>query len=194
MRCFEINEIFEIFENRRENLGELEKHVIECPECKKNYERIKEFFEAKEIEVPYEVKIRVKRKVFERVKRKERLKFLLIPSLLALFSVFLLVFIFMNRGRERILVFSPESEAVLTPEEVLFAFKIKDTKGLRIYIDDLDITDSLKSEGNIYYYLAENLELSPGLHNLLILKNEKAIHLSKFYLTSFKYSEWIIGN
>jgi len=189
MKHFEINEIFEILENKKEDLKELETHIKECSECRENYEKIKEFLEAMDIELPFDVKVRVRNRVLEKVKRKRKLNLLLVPSLVTSIAVFLLVFIFINNKKEReIFVFSPEPQSVLTPEEVLFAFKIKDIKNLRIYLDDIDITDSLKSDGNIYYYLAEKLELNPGSHNIIILKDNQIEYSGKFYLTSFKYS------
>ncbi len=189
MKHFEINEIFEILENKKQNLKELERHIKECPECRENYEKIKEFLEATQIEVPYDVKIRIRNRVLEKARKKRRLKLLIVPSLVTSLAIFIISFIFLiNQNKKEVIIFSPEPQAVLTPEEVLFALKIKDLKGMRIYLDNIDITDSLKSDGNIYYYLAEKLELNPGSHNLIILKDNKIEYSQKFYLTSFKYS------
>jgi len=189
MKHFEINEIFEILENKKENLKELETHIKVCPECRENYEKVKEFLQATQVEIPYDIKIRVKNRILESVRKKRRLRLSVVPLLVVSLTVFVIAFIFLiSQNKKEVVIISPEAQAVLTPEEVLFVFKIGSLKDRRIYLDDIDITDSLRSDGNIYYYLAEKLELNPGSHNLIILKNNKIEYSQKFYLTSFKYS------
>ena len=189
MKHFETNEIFEILENKKENLKELETHIKVCPECRENYEKVKEFLQATQVEIPYDIKIRVKNRILESVRKKRRLRLSVVPLLVVSLTVFVIAFIFLiSQNKKEVVIISPEAQAVLTPEEVLFVFKIGSLKDRRIYLDDIDITDSLRSDGNIYYYLAEKLELNPGSHNLIILKNNKIEYSQKFYLTSFKYS------
>ncbi len=189
MKCFDINEIFEIIEKRDERIKELEEHIKACEECKINYQKIREFIETVQIEVPFDAKVKIKNRIFEKVKKKEKFRFILVPSLLTALAVILFVFIFVKeKNKEDIVIFSPGKQAVLTPEEVLFAFKMRKLRNYRVYIDDIDITDSLKNEGNVFYFLAENLELDPGPHVLTIIEDESRIISREFYLTSFKYS------
>ncbi len=188
MKHFEINEIFEIIENKGESLTELENHIKECKECKENYEKVKEFFKSFEIEVPLDVKLRIRKEVLKRERKKKKIIKTFVPALVTLSLIFVILFKFMIKTEKEIIIISPSEEEVLTPEEVLFVFKIKDTKGLKVFIDSVDISDSLKKTDKLLYYLAEDLELNPGTHYLTVFKDNKIYKKNKFYLTSFKFS------
>ncbi len=188
MKHFEINEIFEIIENKGESLTELENHIKECKECKENYEKVKEFFKSFEIEVPLDVKLRIRKEVLKRERKKKKIIKTFVPALVTLSLIFVILFKFIVKIEKEIMIISPSEEEVLTPEEVLFVLKVNNIKGLKVFIDSVDISDSLKKTDKLLYYLAEDLELNPGTHYLTVFKDNKIYKKNKFYLTSFKFS------
>ncbi len=188
MRHFEINEIFEIIENKGESFIELENHIKECKECKDNYEKVRGIFESFEIEVPLDLKLKIRREILKRERKKEKFIKSFVPALITLSLIFVILFKFVFKTEREIIIISPSNEEVLTPEEVLFVFKANKIKGFRVFIDSIDISDSLNKTDKFLYYLAKDMELNPGIHYLTVFKDNKIYKKNKFYLTSFKYS------
>lgn len=192
MKHFSIDEIFEFYEGFKTLNKDENRHLEECEECRKNFEKVKFILNSFEIEVPDDVKTRVRIGIRKKILKEKRK--LLVTPLLTVFLLLILVFSFFNLKQEKIQILSPLKEAVWTPDEVLFALKIDDINRYEIYLDTLNITDSMRFEGGIFYYLAENIELMPGSHYLIIRDKEKNkdIIVSRFYLTGF-YPGYVMG-